>query len=125
MIKRTMLAIGLVLGWLPIAANAQNPTDQASSPNVCWMAGLAFSPGATARVSDTVMICQAGGAWFDHDQQVAAGCFFEGKFYSTGARKEIAGIPAIKAICIQNGTWREFGAGEQPQGQGGARRANQ
>lgn len=116
------LVAGLLLSAMPAVGYAQ---AQPTTASACWMAGLAFSPGAAVRASGAIMVCEASGEWTASDQDVTAGCFFGGAFYSTGARKEVEGIPEIKTICIQNGTWREFAADEQPQQQGGGRRAGQ
>jgi len=106
----------------PMPALAQSA---AAPANACWMAGQAFSIGATVRAGASVMVCTEDGAWAAAGQTAAAGCFFDGAFYSSGARREVAGIPAIKTVCVQNGTWREFGATEQPQAPGGGRGADQ
>lgn len=123
MARRIALVFSFVLGLSTYGAGTQSSAQGVA--DTCWIAGLAFSPGAAVRASDTVMVCQEGGVWVGVEQQAAGGCFFAGEFYSTGARREVPGIPGIKTICIQNGTWREFGADEQPQGPAGGRRQGQ
>lgn len=125
MMRFAVLPLCVGIGLVRVSAVGQEVAGQPTPAEACWMAGVAFSSGAAVRVSGSVMACGESGTWVDANQDAAAGCFFNGAFYSTGARAEVPGIPEIKTICIQNGTWREFAADEQPQPQGGGRRAGQ
>lgn len=63
----------------------------------CWLGSTSYSPGATVRAGEGVMLCTPSFAW-ETSKAAASGCVFEQRFYSTGAVHE-------GNECQPDGTW--------------------
>ena len=92
-------AIALCIG-LPAAA-------QVAEQNKCWLAGEEYSPGATVRASDRVMICADSFTWEPTDS-AAAGCIFDGRLYGFGAIETVTRSDALRMECAESGVWERF-----------------
>lgn len=91
--------ISAVLVMASSAAIAQQaPLEQQR----CWLGGLGYSPGATVRASDSVMMCSPAFVW-EATKASAWGCIYKGEFYSAGA---ITGGDLAWNECQPDGTWR-------------------
>ena len=86
-------------------AFAQSPPTLEPGAPICWVGGLPFSPGATARTSSTVMVCGANGAWTASNED-ASGCMAEGKFSNTLSREGVTSTKAVSVECQADG--RQF-----------------
>lgn len=102
------MKIAAVLAIL-IAANgaafAQTSPELTPAAPICWVGGLPFSPGTTARASNTVMACQTDGTWASSNED-ASGCMAEGKFSSTHSREGVTSSKAVSVECQPDGTWK-------------------
>lgn len=80
------------------------PQTFVSEPR-CWLGSITFSPGATIRASNKVMICETGGTWAASDE-AASGCILEGKFSSTGTLEGVSNNKAVSIECMADGAWK-------------------
>jgi hypothetical protein len=85
------------------SARAQEAVPVATA-TTCWLAGMAFSPGATIRAGAGVTLCQADGTWAKSDGD-AAGCFKDGELYAVGVSMATDGTKVSKEVCRRDGTW--------------------
>ncbi|TPI58646.1 hypothetical protein FJ417_18665 [Mesorhizobium sp. B3-1-7] len=63
----------------------------------CWLGSTSYSPGATVRAGEGVMLCTPAFVW-ETSKAAASGCVFEQKFFNTGAIHE-------GNECQPDGTW--------------------
>ncbi|MDX8500720.1 hypothetical protein RFM99_20150 [Mesorhizobium sp. VK4C] len=63
----------------------------------CWLGSTSYSPGATVRAGEGVMLCTPSFVW-ETSKAAASGCVFEQKFFNTGAIHE-------GNKCQPDGTW--------------------
>jgi hypothetical protein len=99
---RILIGASLVLAASPAFGQSTPAPDTPATR--CFIAGKAFSAGATIKASSTVEICGVDGAWTT-TQQTSSGCFFADNFYSTGASAAVAGSKTASEICGPDGTW--------------------
>ena len=99
---RILIAASLLLAISPAFAQS-TPAPDTPAPR-CFIAGKAFSVGATVRASSTVETCGPDGAW-TITQQTSSGCFFADNFYSTGATAAVPGSKTALEICGPDGSW--------------------
>jgi len=92
------------------AAFAQTPPEFIPAAPICWLAGLEFSPGATARASNTVMVCGTDGTWANSKDD-AAGCIKEGKLSNTQSLEGVSNNKAVSVECQADGTWKNVPIG--------------
>jgi hypothetical protein len=83
-----------------IAAPAP-PTDN----SICWLGGLAFSPGAVMRTGFDTSICRSDGTWSKTTASGPAGCLKNGQLFGIGSSDESVGAKSGKQTCQKNGTW--------------------
>ena len=103
---RTILTASIVLAsivFAPALASAQQTTTDTLAAR-CFVAGKAFSPGATVRASSGVTVCGADGSWSTTDKP-ASGCFFADNFYSAGATSGVSNTKNQIETCDPDGTW--------------------
>lgn len=79
------------VGW------AQQQEMAAPQPR-CWLGSMSYSPGATVRAGDNVMLCTPAFAWEPATKSAASGCIFKSEFYNSGA--VVSGNE-----CQPDGTW--------------------
>jgi hypothetical protein len=98
---RTLLVATLIISPLP--ALAQQTTADVPAAR-CFLAGKAFSPGATIKASAGVDACGADGMWAATDK-TAAGCFLADNFYSVGGIAAVTGDKSQIELCGADGSW--------------------
>jgi hypothetical protein len=102
-----MRIAGCLLAWLTLTlcASAQGPTPSpAPVQNWCWLGNMAYSPGATIRASDGVMICQPDFTWA-LTKRDSSGCVAEGRFYNVGAFENGPRSDSVRMQCLPDGSW--------------------
>jgi len=102
-----LIVIALVLiGTAP--ASAQGPTPANSLAPVpqprCWLGDMGYSPGATMRAGNAVMVCGADYTWHP-SADWAAGCIHEGRFHSVGDMGQDLSRQQTARRCRADGTW--------------------
>lgn len=76
-----------------------------AGPQLCWIAGMQFSPGVSVRGASGVTVCRSDGTWAIVAEADAAGCFADGQIYAVGASRALDGVKGGKQICHKDGTW--------------------
>lgn len=71
----------------------------------CWLGSTSYSPGATIRAGEGVMLCTPSFVW-ETSKAGASGCVFEQKFFNTGAVHE-------GNECQPDGTWATISKPDQ------------
>ncbi|RWD31161.1 DUF1496 domain-containing protein [Mesorhizobium sp.] len=94
------LALAILLSLTGVAF-AEDATVQAQPS--CWLNGKSFSPGATIRAGDSVMICSQTFAW-EKTTSDAAGCLLRGDLFGINV-VAIEQDRATKNKCQPDGTW--------------------
>ena len=86
-----------VLGYTGAFAQVQTAT--------CYLGGVSFTTGATAKAGENVMQCGADGTWIEY-ASTAALCIYNSQSYATGSIIEI-GDSGITMQCLREGIWKE------------------
>ncbi|RWD66873.1 MAG: hypothetical protein EOS36_03915 [Mesorhizobium sp.] len=86
------------------AAFAQEQVAPEQQPR-CWLGSTSYSPGATVRAGEGVMLCTPSFVW-ETSKAAASGCVFEQKFFNTGAIHE-------GNECQPDGTWATISKPDQ------------
>lgn len=98
------LAVALLLaGTMPAFAQEEGTVGQGR----CWLGGMSYSPGATARAGNAVMVCTSGLVW-EITSDWAAGCLHDGRFYGIGAVPNASSSQQVLSECQPDGTWRRI-----------------
>lgn len=101
---KVVLTIGMLM-TLPAAAQQETFTEQSK----CWAGSMSFSPGATFRAGNAVMVCTKEFQWEATDQW-SSGCAADGKFYTPGAVNNGPNASSIKTRCLEDGRWEVVAA---------------
>jgi hypothetical protein len=80
------------------------PPPPAPVPAVCYLAGMAFSPGVYIRTGDTVSLCRADGTWRAAEGTVA-GCLRDGHLFSVGGSAALGDDKGTTQVCGKDGVW--------------------
>lgn len=75
--------------------------------NTCLFVGESYSPGATIRAGNQVMVCTSDAVW-ELSESWAAGCFFGGDFYSVGSVNKGSAKGDVRTVCLKDGTWERL-----------------
>lgn len=70
----------------------------------CWLGSVSYSPGATARAGNAVMVCTADFTW-SPTEAWASGCIHAGRFYAPGDLKRDFVQQEEATRCLLDGTW--------------------
>ncbi len=87
---------------LSLSSSSQAQSDMAFTPS-CWFGNMSFSPGATVRAGESVMVCVDGTTW-EATEKDASGCLFDGKFFSIGSVYAFS-AQAPQLQCLADGQW--------------------
>lgn len=91
----------LLLGAAPsLAGEATVQVEQRH----CWLGSVSYSPGATARAGNAVMVCTADFTW-SPTEAWASGCIHAGRFYAPGDLKRDFVQQEEATRCLLDGTW--------------------
>jgi hypothetical protein len=88
----------------PALAEDSGSPPAATGSEICWVAGLAFSPGASIRTGFAVSICRRDGTWAE-TKTGPAGCLKNGQLFATGSSDDIGAVKNGKQTCQKDGTW--------------------
>lgn len=89
---------------VPLPVSAQETTNLPMEQPRCWLGAMSYSPGATIRAGDEVMVCTTEFVWAPIEQR-AAGCLHGGDFYGVGAVQNASSQQQILSECRPDGTW--------------------
>jgi hypothetical protein len=82
-------------------------SGETNEQHKCWLGSMSYSPGATARAADRVMVCSADFTW-QQTEAMASGCILEGEFFSVGTIENGPRSGSIKLVCIETGEWQQL-----------------
>ena len=95
-------AVAGLTSWFALQAKAQE--EPLGNDNRCWFLSESYTAGVKIRAGSEVMICGNDGIWSEADDGAgASGCFYEHKFFGTGATVAVKDGPIT--ACQPNGSW--------------------
>jgi hypothetical protein len=95
---------GLLLLFAAPAAGQEGSAATVQQPR-CWLGGMGYSPGATIRAGNAVMVCTPEFGWAPTSAW-ASGCVLEGRQFSVGAKYNLgSGTQPVLIACTKDGIW--------------------